>query len=174
MYRRVVGQAYTRREYMGGVPHDRIVQYNMGDAKGKFDVEVQLLAKELCQIRHSALEAGRVAAGRVLLKGGTTNFHFRVNVYPHHVLRENKVATGAGADRISQGMRRAFGKAIGTAARVPVVSFTSRSASNVTTTFLSARIDTPVTPPTSTPATRTVSPGSNRETSLKTAVYDWR
>jgi len=118
MYRRVVGQAYTRREYMGGVPHDRIVQYNMGDAKGKFDVEVQLLAKELCQIRHSALEAGRVAAGRVLLKGGTTNFHFRVNVYPHHVLRENKVATGAGADRISQGMRRAFGKAIGTAARV--------------------------------------------------------
>src|SRR5882762_2545018 len=118
MYRRVVGQAYTRREYMGGVPHDRIVQYNMGDAKGKFDVEVQLLAKELCQIRHSALEAGRVAAGRVLLKGGTTNFHFRVNVYPHHVLRENKVTTGAGADRISQGLRRAFGKAFGTAARV--------------------------------------------------------
>jgi len=118
MYRRVIGQAYTRREYMGGVPHDRIVQYNMGDAKGTFEVELQLLAKELCQIRHSALEASRVAAGRVLLQGGTTNFHFRINVYPHHVLRENKVATGAGADRISQGMRRAFGKAIGTAARV--------------------------------------------------------
>jgi large subunit ribosomal protein L10e len=118
MYRRLIGQAYTRREYMGGVPHDRIVQYNMGEAKGTFDVELHLVAKEMCQIRHSALEACRVAAGRVLLKGGTTNFHFRVNVYPHHVLRENKVATGAGADRISQGMRRAFGKAIGTAARV--------------------------------------------------------
>jgi large subunit ribosomal protein L10e len=90
----------------------------MGDAKGSFEVELQLLAKELCQIRHSALEACRVAAGRILLKGGTTNFHFRVNVFPHHVLRENKVATGAGADRISQGMRRAFGKAVGTAARV--------------------------------------------------------
>ena len=38
--------------------------------------------------------------------------------YPHHVLRENKQATGAGADRVSQGMRLAFGKAVGTAARV--------------------------------------------------------
>jgi large subunit ribosomal protein L10e len=118
MYRRVIGQAYTRREYMGGVPHNRIVQYNMGDANGNFDVELKLIGQELCQIRHSALEAARVAAGRILLKGGTTNFHCRINVYPHHVLRENKVATGAGADRVSQGMRRAFGKAVGTAARV--------------------------------------------------------
>jgi large subunit ribosomal protein L10e len=118
MYRRVIGQAYTRREYMGGVPQNRIAHYNMGDANGKFGVELKLKGKELCQIRHSALEAARVAAGRILLKGGTTNFHCKINIYPHHVLRENKVATGAGADRISQGMRRAFGKAIGTAARV--------------------------------------------------------
>ena len=34
------------------------------------------------------------------------------------MLRENKQATGAGADRVSEGMRLAFGKAIGTAARV--------------------------------------------------------
>jgi large subunit ribosomal protein L10e len=34
------------------------------------------------------------------------------------VLRENKQATGAGADRVSEGMRLAFGKAVGTAARV--------------------------------------------------------
>jgi len=37
---------------------------------------------------------------------------------PHHVLRENKQATGAGADRVSEGMRLSFGKAVGTAARV--------------------------------------------------------
>ena len=36
----------------------------------------------------------------------------------HNVLRENKIATGAGADRISEGMRAAFGAAVGTAARV--------------------------------------------------------
>ena len=118
MYRRVVGQAYTRREYMGGVPHNRIVQYNMGDVNGKFDVELQLIGEELCQVRHTALESARIAAGRVLLKTGEKSFHLRVNVFPHHVLRENKVATGAGADRVSQGMRRAFGKAVGTAARV--------------------------------------------------------
>jgi large subunit ribosomal protein L10e len=34
------------------------------------------------------------------------------------VLRENKQATGAGADRVSDGMRKAFGKAVSTAARV--------------------------------------------------------
>jgi large subunit ribosomal protein L10e len=46
------------------------------------------------------------------------NFHFKVRIYPHHVLRENKQATGAGADRVSEGMRLAFGKAVGSAARV--------------------------------------------------------
>jgi large subunit ribosomal protein L10e len=38
--------------------------------------------------------------------------------FPHQILRENKQATGAGADRVSDGMRQAFGKPIGTAARV--------------------------------------------------------
>ena len=42
----------------------------------------------------------------------------RIRVYPHQILRENKQATGAGADRVSQGMRCAFGKNVGTAARV--------------------------------------------------------
>lgn len=46
------------------------------------------------------------------------NYHLKLRTYPHHVLRENKQATGAGADRVSQGMRLAFGKAVGTAARV--------------------------------------------------------
>jgi large subunit ribosomal protein L10e len=46
------------------------------------------------------------------------NFHLKLRVFPHHVLRENKQATGAGADRVSEGMRLAFGKAVGTAARV--------------------------------------------------------
>jgi large subunit ribosomal protein L10e len=46
------------------------------------------------------------------------NYRLKLRVYPHHVLRENKQATGAGADRVSEGMRLAFGKAVGTAARV--------------------------------------------------------
>jgi large subunit ribosomal protein L10e len=119
MYREIKGQAYTRREYMGGVPAPRIVQYDMGDANADFPVVLSLMAKEPCQIRHTSLEAARIAANRSLSKkAGTVNYHLKIRIYPHHVLRENKLATGAGADRISSGMRHAFGKNVGTAARV--------------------------------------------------------
>ena len=104
---------------MGGVPGSKIVTYDMGNLKDAFPVQMSLVAKEACQIRHSALESARVAANRILLeKLGLPNYHLKIRVFPHEVLRENKQATGAGADRVSQGMRLAFGKAVGTAARV--------------------------------------------------------
>lgn len=119
MYRNITQRSYTRREYMGGVPGSKIVTYDMGNLKDEFPVEISLIAREACQIRHSALESARVAANRLLLEGaGLTNYHLKIRVFPHEVLRENKQATGAGADRVSQGMRQAFGKAVGTAARV--------------------------------------------------------
>jgi len=119
MYRNISKKAYTRRKYMGGVPGSKIVQYEMGNLSQEFPTEVDLIVEEACQIRHSALEAARITANRRLMKDvGRSNFHFKVRVYPHHVLRENKQATGAGADRVSEGMRLAFGKAVGTAARV--------------------------------------------------------
>ena len=40
MYRRVKSQSYTRREYMGGVPHSRVSQFEMGNKKGEFPVEM--------------------------------------------------------------------------------------------------------------------------------------
>lgn len=119
MYRNVAKKAYTRRKYMGGVPGSKIVQFEMGNLSQEFPTEVDLIVEEACQIRHSALEAARITANRRLMKDvGRSNFHFKVRVFPHHVLRENKQATGAGADRVSEGMRLAFGKAVGTAARV--------------------------------------------------------
>jgi large subunit ribosomal protein L10e len=51
-------------------------------------------------------------------KAGSANYRLVIRVYPHAVLRENKQATGAGADRVSQGMRAAYGKAVSTAAQV--------------------------------------------------------
>ncbi|MHA2113057.1 MAG: hypothetical protein ACW98W_16390 [Candidatus Hodarchaeales archaeon] len=39
---------------------------------------------------------------------GRENYHYRVCVYPHHRIRENKMMTGAGADRIQNGMRKAL------------------------------------------------------------------
>jgi large subunit ribosomal protein L10e len=119
MYRNISKKAYTRRKYMGGVPGNKIVQFEMGNLSQEFPTEVDLVVEEACQIRHSALEAARITANRRLMKDvGRSNFHFKVRVFPHHVLRENKQATGAGADRVSEGMRLAFGKAVGTAARV--------------------------------------------------------
>ena len=119
MYRYVRGQPSTRREYMGGVPNPRITQFDMGNKNTKFQLRLSLTADETCQIRHIALEAARITAVRTLERYvGKSNFHFRIHVYPHFVLRENKQATGAGADRISQGMSQSFGRAVGSAARV--------------------------------------------------------
>jgi len=119
MYRAIAKKAYTRREYMGGVPGSRIVQFDMGNLQGDFPVKISIQVDEACQIRHTALEAARININRTLVKNvGRLNFHLKLRTYPHHVLRENKQATGAGADRVSEGMRMAFGKAVGTAARV--------------------------------------------------------
>ncbi|RMF91535.1 MAG: 50S ribosomal protein L16, partial [Methanobacteriota archaeon] len=119
IYRYADKRPYTRQEYVGGIPASKIVSYDMGNVKGDFEVELSLVVKEDVQITHSALEAGRISANRYLNKMlGSANYHFKVRVHPHQILRENKMASGAGADRISQGMSLAFGKAVGRAARV--------------------------------------------------------
>jgi large subunit ribosomal protein L10e len=91
----------------------------MGNTKGDFDVEMSLIGLERCQIRHQALEAARIASNREMTKkAGRQNYHLRVRVKPYHYLRENKMISGAGADRVQDGMRKAWGKVIGSAARV--------------------------------------------------------
>jgi large subunit ribosomal protein L10e len=119
MYREIKGQAYTRREYMGGVPASRVSQYEMGNLKEEFPVTLTLKVKNRVQIRHTSIEAGRIAANKVMNgQVGSANYHMTVRAFPHVVLRENKLATGAGADRVSSGMRQGFGKNVGTAARL--------------------------------------------------------
>jgi len=70
------------------------------------------------QVRHNSLEAARVAASKKVALLGEENFLLKVVTYPHLVLRENKMIATAGADRLQEGMRKAFGKPIGLAARV--------------------------------------------------------
>ena len=123
MYRRLKGPAYTRRKYIGGVPNNRIMQFHVGNRRaaetGGFPVVVELRSDTNCQIRHTVLEAARVISNSTIRnQAGAQGYALRVHTFPHHVLRENKQATGAGADRVSQGMRCAFGKNVGTAARV--------------------------------------------------------
>jgi len=90
----------------------------MGDTKTEFPIEAKLIALENAQIRHNALEAARMASNRVLAAKLGNNYLLRIVPYPHTILRENKMIFGAHADRLQDGMRRAFGKPIGTAARV--------------------------------------------------------
>ncbi len=117
-YRPVRGQAYTRKKFAKGFPPPKIVKFTMGDIKGKFEIEAKLVALKRAQIRHSALEAARIATNRLLIDKLENNYLMQVRPYPHIILRENKMIFGAHADRLQQGMRRSFGKAIGTAARV--------------------------------------------------------
>jgi len=129
MYTRTTGPAYTRREYMRGIEYTRgrggpsgicrIAQFDMGEKTKQFPVSLHLHMSEACQVRHTALESARVSTNRFIQKTtGPLGYHLKIRVYPFHILRENKQATGAGADRVSQGMRQAFGKPVGTAARV--------------------------------------------------------
>ena len=121
IYRIPKSRLYSRKEYMKGTPASKITIFDMGEltASENFEVELSLVAKEGGQITHNALEAARIAANRQLTKKiGRSGYYLKVLVFPHVVLRENKQATGAGADRVSDGMRRAFGKAVGLAANV--------------------------------------------------------
>jgi large subunit ribosomal protein L10e len=119
MYRYVRGQPSTRKEYMGGVPTPRITQFVLGNRTDEFPVKLSLKVIEKCNIRHNALESARVTLNRILEKKvGSANYRGRILIFPHVVIRENKQATGAGADRVSQGMRAAYGKNVGTAAEV--------------------------------------------------------
>jgi len=82
MYRRRE-RPYTRREYMGGVPGSKVVHYDMGNLTEDFPIKLTLVVKEPCQIRHTALEAARVAANRFLLKAvGRTNYHLKLRTIP--------------------------------------------------------------------------------------------
>lgn len=108
-----------RRSYVKGVPASKIHQFETGNLKGDFPLVYHLISSKDVQMRSNCLEAARTIITKYLTKKlGEQGFFLKILVFPHHVLRENAMATGAGADRFSQGMRHSFGKPIGQAARV--------------------------------------------------------
>jgi len=114
-----VSKRKPRKSYVVGVPQARIHIFEMGNKRGKFEVDVFLVSKDAVQIRSNALESARIVTNKHLeTKLGLENYKFKILTYPHHVLREHSIATGAGADRFSQGMRKAFGRPSGKAALV--------------------------------------------------------
>ncbi|MEM3403553.1 MAG: 50S ribosomal protein L16 [Nitrososphaeria archaeon] len=119
-YRHSAGMPYTRKKYVGGSPQPKVAKFSLGKASGDYDLELQLISASKVQVRHNALEAARVAANKKLQDLGESNYYLLLKVYPHVILRENKMIATAGADRLQEGMRRAFGKPVGLAARVDI------------------------------------------------------
>jgi len=123
-----VERPYTRKSkvksksYIKTIPPSKIARFTMGDIvgfwQGKYPYFVKLVANEPVQIRDNAIEAARQWAHRALEEKLKGNFYFAVSAYPHHILRENKMLTGAGADRMQTGMQLSFGKPIGVAAQI--------------------------------------------------------
>jgi large subunit ribosomal protein L10e len=109
-----------QKSYIKVVPPQKIVKFSMGDGKanaaGKFPHVLRIISTENVQIRHNALEACRQFINKQLDKEAPGQYLFRVVPYPHHIQRENKMLTGAGADRMQTGMQLSFGKSVGKSA----------------------------------------------------------
>ncbi len=117
-YTRVSKQ--KKRAYVKTVPPSKIVKFNMGNLKGyevgKFPHKITFVTDENIQIRQNALEACRQFINKKLDEQFLGQYFFRIVPAAHHIQRENKMLTGAGADRTQKGMQLSFGKTIAKAA----------------------------------------------------------
>ncbi len=117
---------YTRtskqknRAYVKTIPPSKIVKFSMGNLKlyeeGKLPHVLTLVTTEPIQIRQNALEACRQFINKKLDEELGGQYFFRVIPFTHHIQRENKMLTGAGADRTQKGMQLSFGRTIAKAA----------------------------------------------------------
>jgi large subunit ribosomal protein L10e len=125
-YSKMHAVPYTRaskkkqRAYVKTVPPSKIVKFYMGSRKdyeaGKLPYVLTLITDHYVQIRQNAMEACRQFIHKKLGEELKEQYFFRIIPYTHHIQRENKMLTGAGADRMSSGMQLSFGKTIAKAA----------------------------------------------------------
>ena len=123
---RRIKRAYTRTSkyrklsYIKGAPLHKIIHFDSGNKRYEMFPKTVILKSTVdMNLRHNAIEAARIVATRTLSRVlGKMDFGLKLRVFPHHIIRENPIAMGAGADRMSQGMRASFGKTISRAARL--------------------------------------------------------
>jgi len=106
-----------RKSFVKAMPHLSLNVYLMG-AKAPYETQMALVAGQDIQLRDNALESARQAANKYLEKVMLNQYLFKILVYPHNVIRENKMIAGAGADRLQKGMRKSFGRSTDRAARI--------------------------------------------------------
>ncbi|MEI6731613.1 MAG: 50S ribosomal protein L16 [archaeon] len=127
-YSKKHARPYTRnsrkknRAYIKTVPPSKLGKYNFGSQKdyqdGKHAYKVSMVAEQYVQIRDNALEASRMLLHKLMEEKAIGNYFMRISVHPHHLIRENKLGSVAGADRVSTGMTQSFGVVIGRSALV--------------------------------------------------------
>ena len=109
-----------QKSYIKTIPQQKIVKFSMGKEslynKGKFPHQLSVVTTEKVQVRHNALEACRQYINKKLDNELSGQYLFKILPFPHHVQRENKMLTGAGADRMQTGMQLSYGKPVGKAA----------------------------------------------------------
>lgn len=113
---------FRKKGFVKSRPGKKIIKFDMGDLENRgtnFPICLKMISKDDAQVRTNAIEAARISIlRRIEKKYGRFGFYFRLKAVPHQVIRENPLAAGAGADRLSTGMKHSFGKTIGTAAQV--------------------------------------------------------
>jgi large subunit ribosomal protein L10e len=110
--------SYARKDYVPGAPRPKIVRYTMGSSD-EFECSLSLVAKNPIKVTSRAIESARITGNKYLENNLTTsNYRLQIRVYPHEIIRQHKQMAFAGADRLSQGMRKAFGRPTGRAARL--------------------------------------------------------
>lgn len=107
-----------RKSFIKAMPHANLHQFRNGVAKTDYDATISLVSDGPVIIRDNALESARMSVNKHLEEKMVGAYYFVVRVYPHHVVRENKMIAGAGADRLQKGMRQAFGRPTAKAARL--------------------------------------------------------
>jgi large subunit ribosomal protein L10e len=111
-----------QKSFIKVVPPQKIVKFTMGNTdlfnQGKLPHQMNIVSLDKIQIRHNALEACRQYINKELDTELSGQYIFKVLPFPHHIQRENKMLTGAGADRMQTGMQLSFGKSMGKAAIV--------------------------------------------------------
>jgi len=109
-----------QKSFIKVVPPQKIVKFEMGKSSlyraGKLTYVLKVTSAEKIQLRHNALEACRQYINKKLERETNGQYFFKVVPFPHHIQRENRMLTGAGADRMQTGMQLAFGKSMGKAA----------------------------------------------------------
>lgn len=109
-----------QKSFIKVVPPQKIVKFEMGKISqyknGKLPHILTVVTTEKVQIRHNAFEACRQYINKKLDRELNGQYMFKVVPFPHHIQREHKMLTGAGADRMSSGMQLSFGKSAGKAA----------------------------------------------------------